>query len=123
MKKFKLSTYIISREVCIFSLFTYLVLFLIETLKKDVVSFFFNLHILLPFIFISGFIAVVMYRKEQVIEFSKKTAIIKKLFVSCLLVIGGGFIVFIMTQALGAISLILASIAAIIFLIVSIYSL
>lgn len=120
MKKIKFSTYIISREICLFSLLTYIVLLLAETIKKDVVSFFFNPHILLLFIFLSGFIAVMTYHEEKAADHHSKSSVLSKIFfisVCVLVILGGSLFVLFTTQGLGGIAVILTAIATLIFLI------
>ena len=54
MKAWKLRVYFIAREIFQYSLCTYLLLLMAEIIKPGLVSFFFNLNILLAVVLVSG---------------------------------------------------------------------
>ncbi|MEK7570956.1 MAG: hypothetical protein AAB553_01665 [Patescibacteria group bacterium] len=117
MKKHKLSLHIISREVFLYSLLTYLILLIAETLKKDIVNFFFNLNILLVIVLLGGFLSVCTH--HEFVDSEKKSGILLKI-TSIFIVLFCGFFVFLMTQQLGEVGLIITGIMVLIVVVLSI---
>lgn len=114
MKLWKIKIHIIAEQFFQYSLVTYLLLLLAETIKEGLVSFFFNLNILLVVVMLSGIVMVLTYNEK----YDAQTATKKKpkilwwdiLYIT-LLALGGSVLVYTKTQDLGSISLIISLLA------------
>jgi hypothetical protein len=119
MKHWKLKIYLVSREFFQFSLLTYLLLLLTETLSEGFVSLFFNLNILLVVILFCGIISLVTYDNKLALPHKKKINYAKSAEYSIFMGIMGALLVFYKTQDLGPVSLTIAIITAVIISILS----
>ena len=105
MKVWKLKSHLIAEELFQFSLITYLILLLIETVQEGFVSYFFNLHILLGIIILNALIIVMTY--DEKLKTSQKITKLNKTFVT-LLIIGGSLLVYHKANILDSSALIIA---------------
>ena len=116
MKKNKQVVHIISQAVFTYSLLTYIILLLTENLRDGFVSYFFNLHMLLVLIVLSGIgLLLTPQIKIDTYPFHKKEAIRYTIF-SIFLAFGGSLLVIAGTQALGGTSFIIGGCAALLIL-------
>ena len=102
---------IISEEVFQFSLITYLILLIAETVREGFVTFFFDLRYLLIVILISGIFMSFLApkRSDRTVRRAEK---LQRSWVT-IFCIGGGLLVYYKTQDLGNISLFFAGFSAI----------
>lgn len=123
MKK-KLTLAILSQELFQFSLVTYLILLLAETIKEGFVSYFFNLNILLGVVLVSG-VVMVLTHDERIEKLTKLTEKPKEklsdwdYYYIGGITLGGALLVYYKTQDLGNISLLLTIITAVIIALLS----
>lgn len=123
MKQAKLFIHLIIEPFFQYALVTYLILLLAETIKEGIVSFFFNINILLGIVLVSGIIMVLTqdeaYDKEL---HPQKNAHIRKIDILyiMLLALGGAAIILDKTQDLGIIALPISFLAGGIILFLSI---
>jgi len=122
MKLWKVRVHFITKEIFQYSLITYLILLLAETIKQGLVSFFFNLNILLAVVLISG-IAMVLTHNERLDEALKtgqhhkiKTSDVEYII---LLSLGGALLVWYKTQDLGILAIVISVLTAIIIVLLS----
>lgn len=120
MKHLKIKLYLISKEFFQYSLITYLILLLAETLQSGFASYFFNLNILLIVVFVSG-ISMVLTNNE-IIETANSG--VKKITrhdvqYGVLFAIVGSVLVYYKTEILGEISLIIAGITGVVIILLS----
>jgi uncharacterized membrane protein len=120
LKLWKIKIYIIAKEFFQYSLITYIILLLAETVKEGIVSYFFNLNILLALVIVSGFVMAITY-DEQIPQQATPPKKIKKRDIvwSSLLAIFGGFFIYAGTFELGVIAPIVGCLAAILILLLS----
>jgi hypothetical protein len=122
MKLWKVRIHFISKEVFQFSLITYLILLLAETIKQGLVSFFFNLNILLIVVLFSGVVMVLTHNEklDEVLKTEEKHKI-KTSDVEYIIILaaGGALLVWYKTQDLGILSIIISVLTAIIIVLLS----
>ncbi|MDP3941662.1 MAG: hypothetical protein Q8Q49_05130 [bacterium] len=118
MNAWKAKIHLVSKEFFQYSLTTYLLLLLAETLKEGFVSYFFNLNILLGIVIISGIVMAIM-QTRMLEENPPKKMTSADLEYSLLLAIGGGMLVYYKTKELGNIALLIAVLTAFIILLLS----
>ena len=119
MKKWKLKLQLIIEEFFQFSLLTYVLLLLAETVKEGIVSSFFNLTILLVVVVASGVITILLHNeKVTVTSAAKKITKLDKTY-TLLLAVGSSILIYYQTQSLGDIALLIAFIAGIIVILIS----
>jgi len=120
MKPWKLKLNLISGEIFKYSLITYLLLILTETLQEGFVSYFFNLNILLVVVLINGVIMVLTH--HEILESETKPKKITSGDVQNILIFAvlGGGLVYLKTEILGKISILIALFAGIIIILLSI---
>lgn len=122
MKLWKIKIHLISKEFFQYSLVTYLILLLAETLKQGIVSFFFNLNILLGIVLISGVVMVLTHNEkldEKLKPEKKQKITAKDIEYIIILASGGAILVHFKTQDLGSVSIIISVITAIIIVLLS----
>lgn len=119
MKHWKFKIYLIAKEFFQFSLLTYLILLLTETLSEGFVSLFFNLNILLIVVLFCGIISLLTYNKTIILPQKKKINYAKNIEYSIFLGISGGLLVFYKTSDLGPAALGIAILTVIIITILS----
>ena|SRR6266700_2242071 len=119
LKLWKIKINIIFNEIFQYMLVTYLILLLAETVQEGIVSYFFNLNILLGIILASGIIKVLTEDKE--IEFKSPVKRQVKIDIAwcVLLAVGSSLLVIYETQDLGVIALAVGGITFIIVLLLS----
>lgn len=119
MKHFKLKTHLVIEEIFQFSLVTYLLLLLAETLQEGFVSYFFNLNILLGVVLVTG-IVMVFTHSEQINQSPppQKLKIIDVLYI-LMIALGAGFLVYYKTKELGQIAIIVAVITGVLIILLS----
>jgi hypothetical protein len=66
MKTVKVKVFLLTKEIFQFSLVIYLILFLIETYKMGTVSYFFNLHLILVVIILSGMLMLLTNTDKEI---------------------------------------------------------
>jgi hypothetical protein len=109
---------IIAEELFQFSLITYLILLLAETVKEGFVTFFFDLNYLLVVVLVSG-ILMALLAPEMSDRTLRKPEKLNATWV-IIFSIGGGLLVYYKTQELGNISLLISGITTIIIFLLSI---
>ncbi len=122
MKIWKVRIHFIAKEMFQYSLITYLLLLLAETLKQGLVSFFFNLNILLVVVLFSGII-MVLTQNEKLDEALKtqehhklKTSDVEYIII---LAAGGALLVWFKTKDLGVLAIIISILTVIIIILLS----
>src|SRR5688500_606934 len=123
MKK-KLTLAILSQELFQFSLVTYLILLLTETIKEGFVSYFFNLNILLGVVLFSGIVMVLTHderieRLTKMIEDKKEQPSTWDGNYIGLVTLGGAALVYYKTEELGALSVLITFITGVIIFLLS----
>lgn len=120
MKIWQAKLHLLSEEFFQYSLITYLILLLAETLKEGFVSFFFNLNILLVVVLVSGVILVLTHSEK--LELIKEKHKLKQSDIeyTIVLAIGGALLVYYKTQELGTIAIIISVLTALIIILLSI---
>jgi hypothetical protein len=122
MKIWKIRIHVISKEILQYSFITYLLLIFSEALKPGLVSYFFNLNIVLVVVLLSGFIWVVT-RNEKLDEvlFTKEHRRIKITEVWRIILFSAAavLLVYFMTKDLGLISFVITITSAIIIILLS----
>jgi len=108
MKHFKPKLHILLEELFQFSLITYLILLLAETLQTGFVSYFFNLNILLGVVLVSGILMVLTHNEQLDAHRTHHKITTVDLQYVLLLALGGGLLVYYKTQALGQIAKLIA---------------
>ncbi|SRR6266403_2262056 len=104
MKHWKPKLHIIAEEFFQFSLITYLILFLTETLQTGFVSNFFNLNILLEIVLASGVIMVLTHDEKLDLPTKPRKLKFFDIVYILLLALGGGSLVYYKTLDLGSIA-------------------
>src|SRR5258706_5752120 len=105
MNELRLKTHIFSEEIFQFSLITYLVLLLSESLKTGFVSNFINLNIPLFIVLITGVLMVLTQQDKFEVIKPEKRNLSADIQTSIVLAVIGGLLVFFKTQELGKISI------------------
>ncbi|MGH7204035.1 MAG: hypothetical protein ACREHC_06345 [Candidatus Levyibacteriota bacterium] len=108
MKQWKIKLHVVSEQFFQYSLMTYLLLLLTETIKEGLVSFFFNLNILLGVVVLSGIVMITTHNEKYDVQIQtkKKPKILWwDILYTILLAFGGAVLVFIKTHDLGSLSL------------------
>jgi hypothetical protein len=114
MKVWKIKVHYISEVFFQYSLVTYMAMRLAETFKQGFVSFFFDPNILLVVVLISG-VVMVLTHHEQLERLNKPHRITGSDIQSIILFsAGGAMLVFYKTQDIGAISIAIALLTAVI---------
>lgn len=116
MKKIKIG--IIIDELFKFSLITYLILILAETVKVGFVSFYFDLNYLLLVVLVSGIIIAILGH-EKVISDEKSKLTERDINSIIIFSLIGGFLVYYKTQDFGLVSLIITLLSSIIIFLLS----
>lgn len=111
-KIWKIRFYVIAKEFFQYSLITYILLFIAESLQPGIVSYFFDPTLLLGVVLLSGVIMVVTYNEKVEVLFPPKERKKRDILVSIVLAIGGALLVFYKTQDLGIVSIIISAISA-----------
>ena len=120
IKIWKVKTYIVTKEIFQYSLVTYLILLLAETVKAGVVSYFFNLNILLAVVLLSGMIMILTYDKKIPIPTPAHKKVRSQDIIYCILIaLGGGFFVYAGTFDLGIIAIVVGCLAALLIFLLS----
>jgi hypothetical protein len=119
MKIWLAKIHLLAEEFFQYSLITYLILLLAETIKEGFVSFFFNLNILLIVVLASGVIMVLTHNEHLEPERTKHKIKTADVEYTILLATGGAFLVWYKTQDLGIISFVIAGLTAMIILLLS----
>src|SRR5258706_14036148 len=110
MNNVSLKIHVITEEFFQFSLVTYLLLLLAETMLEGSVTRYFNLNILLSIVLASG-ITMVLTKSNESKFVPTKRNIGADIQNSLLLALGAGLLVFYKTQSLGKISIVIAIIS------------
>src|SRR5258706_9284712 len=108
MNELRLKTHIFSEEIFQFSLITYLVLLLSESLKTGFVSNFINLNIPLFIVLITGVLMVLTQQDKFEVTAPIKRNLSADIQNSIVLAVIGGLLVFFKTQELGKISIVIS---------------
>lgn len=122
MKLWRIKIHFIAKEIFQYSLLTYLILFLTEMIKQGLVSFFFNLNILLFIVLLSSIIMVLTNNERLEKELKSKDIFkLNILNVGYIIIFtaSGGFFVWYETQDLGVVSIIISVISAILIVLFS----
>lgn len=119
MNVWKLKIHLITEELFQFTLGTYLVLLLIETLQEGFVSYFFNLHLLLFVIILNGLVVVMTY--DERLKKIPKNKKLNKVFIA-MLTIGSAFLIYHKTNLPGLGAIVLACVTALIIFFLSLLS-
>ena len=104
MKDFGQKINVFMQEVFQFSLLTYLVLFLIETLKTGAVSAYFNMNILLGVVLVSGGVIVLTYSEKMPVQKATIEDVKNGFFLALL----GGCGIYFVTSDLGYLAIVIA---------------
>jgi len=115
----KIKIYLIVKEIFQYSLVTYLILLLAESIKEGIVSYFFNLNILLGVVLISGIIMILTYDERLMMKSPSKRKSKIDIVWSIVFAVGGGALVVYKTMDLGVVSLVVGSITGIIIVLLS----
>ena len=117
----KVKIHIIAQEIFQYSLITYLILQIAEIINQGFVSNFFNINILLILILVCGIIMVITNDENNISSQPQKitSTDIQNIV---LMSFGGAFLVYVKTQNLGKISILISFITAIIIFLISILS-
>lgn len=109
-KRHKLIIYfnIIAQELFQISLFTYLALIIMETVKEGFVSYFFNPNYLLAVVLISGICAIITTSHEKIKNKTNKQIREWDLYYMLGISFGGAILVYSKTQELGTMSIFIA---------------
>lgn len=108
----------ISEEGFHISLITYLVLLLLESIKEQFVSYFFDLNILLGVVLVTGILMALTSSERNETVSSHKPFSWYGRYVA-LLSIGGALLVFYKTESLGALSLVVSIVTGVIIFLLS----
>lgn len=110
MKKNKITIHIISQEIFSYSLITYLILYVLETLKKESISFFFDSNVVLGIVILSGIIQIITSHSNQGLQ---KRGVVMKTILSLVVTLGGSWFVFFIMQPFETVATILTITAGI----------
>jgi hypothetical protein len=119
MKVWQAKVHLLSEEFFQYSLITYLILLLAETLKEGFVSFFFNLNILLVVVLVSGVVMVLTHNEHLEPEKTHHKIKTSDIEYTLVLATGGALLVYYKTKELGTIALVIAGLTAIIIVLLS----
>jgi hypothetical protein len=120
LRLWKIKTFIVFKEIFQYSLFTYLILLIAETIQEGIVSYFFNLNILLTVVILSGLMMIVTQDDEgNVYSVHKKISYRRSISYIILLCIIGAIIVILTTFDLGFMTIVAGCLAAILILLTS----
>jgi len=113
LKLWRVKIYIIAKEFFHYSLFTYLLILIAETIKEGIVSYFFNINILLIVVVLSGFVMTITYdEKLSLPTSSHKKITYWNIIFSILLTLGGGLFIYAGTFELGTVAIIISCLTA-----------
>ena len=110
MKPWKYKLHFITSEFFYYSLFTYIILFISETLRRGFVSYFFDLNMLLAIVLFSGGIMIVTNNDKLKTSKLSSAEIQNTIF----LAFGAGILVYYRTQTLGKLAWVLSAITILI---------
>lgn len=120
LKLCKVKTYIIAKEFFHYSLITYLIILIAETIKEGIVSYFFNINILLTVVILSGFVMAITYDEKLNLHTpTLKKITYRDIIFSILLALGGGFFVYVGTFDMGNVAIVVGCLAVILILLLS----
>src|SRR5947207_669165 len=114
MRVWQAKVHLLSEEFFQYSLITYLILLLAETLKEGFVSFFFNLNILLVVVLVSGVVMVLTHNEHLEPEKTHHKIKTSDIEYTLVLATGGAMLVYFKTKDLGVISIVIAVLTAVI---------
>lgn len=111
--------HLLAEEFFQYSLLTYLILLMAETLKPGFVNFFFNFNIVLIIVVLSGIIMVLTHNEH--LE-PKKTRKIKQADIELIIILAlaSGLLVYYRTSELGAVSFAITVITTVIILLIAV---
>jgi len=108
MKHIKIKTNLIIGEIFQFSLVTYIILLLVETVQEGFVSYFFNLNILLGFVLLMGILMTITHNEQLEQHTTPQRVNRENLQYSLMVGLCGGLLVYYKTQWLGDIATVIA---------------
>lgn len=120
MKPWKLKIHLIAEGIFQYSLITYLLLLLAETIQEGFVSFFFNLNLLLIVVLISGIMMVLTHEEKLEPHSPPQKMTSADLQNTLFFAIMGGLLVYYKTQLLGKLSILLAILTGTIIILLSV---
>lgn len=108
MKHIKIKANLIVGELFQFSLVTYIILLIAETLQEGFVSYFFNINILLGIVLLTGIIMLITRYDRLEPQTSHQRFTLKNLLYALMVSLGGALLVYYKTALLGDTAIIIA---------------